>query len=277
VDDDVDDDLLTIGQFARLSGLSIGALRHYDDVDLLHPANVDTSTGYRRYRRDQLEDAQVIARLRELEMSLDEIRHVLAADDPRERARLVEPHRARIEARTNRLQRVLHHITRISKGDPIVSRPQVAPELDKTTRRALAVGLFNYTWTLLETSNRSREQDDEMIHAAHASRYHWGEVGEAVNLARGEWQVSRVYATLGRAEPALFHARRCVEIHEANEDGREDWDLGSAYEAMARACAVAGDHAARDEWQARARAELPKIADAEDRRIIEQDLATIPV
>jgi DNA-binding transcriptional MerR regulator len=277
VDDDVDDDLLTIGQFARLSGLSIGALRHYDDVDLLHPANVDTSTGYRRYRRDQLEDAQVIARLRELEMSLDEIRHVLAADDPRERARLVEPHRARIEARTNRLQRVLHHITRISKGDPIVSRPQVAPELDKTTRRALAVGLFNYTWTLLETSNRSREQDDEMIHAAHASRYHWGEVGEAVNLARGEWQVSRVYATLGRAEPALFHARRCVEIHEANEDGREDWDLGSAYEAMARACAVAGDHAARDEGRARPRAELPKIADAEDRRIIEQDLATIPV
>ena len=275
--DDVENDLLTIGQFARLSGLSIGALRHYDDVDLLHPANVDTTTGYRRYRRDQLADAQVIARLRELEMSLDEIRQVLAADDPRERARLVEPHRARIEARTNRLQRVLHHVTRISKGDPIVSRSQVAPELDKATRRALAVGLFNYTWTLLETSNRSREQDDEMIHAAHASRYHWGEVGEAVNLARGEWQVSRVYATLGRAEPALYHARRCVEIHEANADGREDWDLGSAYEAMARACAVAGDHAGRDDWRARARAELPKIADAEDRRIIEQDLATIPV
>jgi DNA-binding transcriptional MerR regulator len=277
VDDDVENDLLTIGQFARLSGLSIGALRHYDEVDLLHPAQVDASTGYRRYRRHQLEDAQVIARLRELEMALDEIRQVLAADDPRERARLVEPHRARIEARTNRLQRVLHHVTRISKGDPIVSRPLVAPELDKATRRALAVGLFNYTWTLLETSNRSREQDDEMIHAAHASRYHWGEVGEAVNLARGEWQVSRVYATLGRAEPALYHARRCVEINEANEHGREDWDLGSAYEAMARACAVAGDHAARDEWRERARAELPKMADAEDRRIIEHDLATIPI
>ena len=89
-----------------------------------------------------------------------------------------------------------------------MSRPPVAPELDQATRRALAVGLFNYTWTLLENPNRSREQDDEMIHAAHASRYHWGEVGEAVNLARGEWLCSRVYSILGRAEPALWHARR---------------------------------------------------------------------
>jgi DNA-binding transcriptional MerR regulator len=272
----VNDDLLTIGRFARLSGLSIGALRHYDEIDLLRPAYVDPTTAYRRYRREQLEDARVIARLRELEMSLDEIRQVLASDDANQRARLVEPHRARLEARTNRLQRVLHHVTRISKGDPIVSRPQVAPELDSATRRALAVGLFNYTWTLLETPNRTPEQDDEMIHAAHASRYHWGEIGDTVNRSRGEWQVSRVYATLGRAEPAIFHARRCVEINEANEDGREDWELGSAYEAMARACAIAGDEAGRDEWRAKAQVEVSKIADEEDRRILEQDLATIP-
>jgi hypothetical protein len=151
-----------------------------------------------------------------------------------------------------RLQRVLHHVTRIAKGDPIVTRPPVAPELDHATRRALAVGLFNYT-----------------------SRYHWGEVGELVNLARGEWQVARVYCVLGRAEPALYHARRCVELNEANE-AREDWELGSAYEAMARASAVAGDLAARDEWKARAAAELPKIQDDEDRQILEQDLATLP-
>ena len=140
---------------------------------------------------------------------------------------------------------------------------------------ALAVGLFNYTWTLLENPDRTREQDDEMLHAAHASRYHWGEVGEAVNLSRGEWQVSRVYSVLGRGEPALYHARRCVEINEANE-GREDWELGSAYEAMARASAVAGDTPGRDEWKARAVAELAKIGDAEDRQVLEQDIATLP-
>lgn len=156
-----------------------------------------------------------------------------------------------------------------------MSRLPVAPGLDHATRRALAVGLFNYTWTLLENPDRTKEQDDEMLHAAHASRYHWGEVGEAVNLSRGEWQVSRVYSVLGRAEPALYHAQRCIEINEANE-AREDWELGSAYEAMARASAVAGDLAARDEWKARAVAELAGIKDAEDRQVLEQDLATLP-
>ena len=272
----MDEELLSIGRFARLSGLSVGALRHYDELDVLRPADVDSATGYRRYRVHQLETARTIARLRELEMALDEIRDVLTVDDPAERARRIEPHRARIEARTYRLQRVLHQVTRISKGDPIVHRPKIAPELDSATRRDLAVGLFNYTWTLLETPNRTSEQDDEMIHEAHASRYHWGEVGEAVNVARGEWQVSRVYAVLGRAEPALYHARRCLEINKANEGGREDWELGSAYEAMARACAVAGDVAGRDEWRGRATAELTRIADAEDRQILEQDIETIP-
>jgi len=124
----VADDLLSIGQFARLSGLSVGALRHYDELDLLRPADIDRFTGYRRYRAEQLETARVIARLRELEMSLDEIREVVAIDDPAERQRRLERHRARIEARTHRLQRVLHHVTRISKGDPIVKRPPVAPE-----------------------------------------------------------------------------------------------------------------------------------------------------
>jgi DNA-binding transcriptional MerR regulator len=74
----VADDLLSIGQFARLAGLSVGALRHYDELDLLRPADVDPFTGYRRYRSEQLETARVIGRLRELEMPLDEIREVLA-------------------------------------------------------------------------------------------------------------------------------------------------------------------------------------------------------
>ena len=124
-----------------------------------------------------------------------------------------------------------------------MTRPAAPPELDQASRRALAAGLFNHTWTLLETHPRTAAQDDEMIHAAHASRYHWGEVTDDVHLARGEWQVARVYATLGRAEPALYHARRCVELAEADA-AREDWDLAAAYEGMARACAVAGDRAA---------------------------------
>jgi hypothetical protein len=157
----------------------------------------------------------------------------------------------------------------------VVSGPPSPPDLDQATRRALAVGLFNRTWELLETPDRTPAQVDEMIHAAHASRYHWGEVAEDVHLARGEWQCARVYAVLGRAEPALWHARRCVDLAEADE-AREDWDLAAAYEAMARAHHVAGDAVSAAEWKAKAQAALDGVADAEDREVIETDLAALP-
>ena len=78
-------------------------------------------------------------------------------------------------------------------------RPPMTLEHDE--RRQLAADLFNHAWSLLEQADRTPDQDDEMIHAAHASRYHWGEVGTAGDRARGEWQWARVYAVLGRAEP----------------------------------------------------------------------------
>ena len=275
-----DADLLSIGRFARLTGLSVGALRHYDELDLLRPADVDRSTGYRRYRRVQVEDARLIARLRDLEMPIDEIRAVLAADDDADRRRRLAAHRGRVEARTFRLQRILHVMGQLAEGKGAIvnDHAAAAPETDGAAHRRLGAALFNHTWTLLELTERTPDQVDEMIHSAHASRYHWGaagEAGQAVNLARGEWQCSRVYAVLGRAEPALWHARRCVEINQAN--GSADWDIASADEAMARALAVAGDLPAAREWAAKARAACEAIADPADREVIEGDLATLPL
>src|SRR2546423_15713322 len=117
----------------------------------------------------------------------------------------------------------------------------MSQELTQEQRRKLAVDLFNHVWTLLGRDERSAEEDDEMIHAAHASRHHWAEIGTGANLARGEWQVSRVYATLGRAEPALFHAKRCLAYCEAHAAELEDWDVPYAYEALARAHRVTGE------------------------------------
>ena len=109
-----------------------------------------------------------------------------------------------------------------------------------------------------------------MIHAAHAGRYPWGEVGTPANRARGEWQCARVYAVLGRAEPALHHARRCLAICE--EHGLGDWDLAAAWEALARAALVAGDGVLYRDALARGRTALDSITDPEDRRPIEGDL-----
>src|SRR5215210_648409 len=164
----------------------------------------------------------------------------------------------------------------VTETEVIVSQPPGPPEIDAAVRRALAVGLFNHTWTLLEKGDRTPAEDDEMVHAAHASRYHWGEVGEPVNLARGEWQVSRVYSVLGRGEPALYHARRCVELNESNPE-REDWEVASAYEGMSRALAVSGDLAGATEWKRKAESALADIAEAEDREVIGKDIATLPV
>jgi len=112
------------------------------------------------------------------------------------------------------------------------------PDLDRDWHRKMAVGLFNLVWDLLDKTERSTEEDEKMVHAAHASRFHWGEIGTALELERGEWQISRVYAVLGRPEAALHHAHRCLAICEANRIG--DFDLAFAYEGLARAYAAAG-------------------------------------
>src|SRR2546427_1263558 len=82
---------------------------------------------------------------------------------------------------------------------------------ERRWHRKMAAGLFNEVWRLLE-KKRTPAEDDRMIHAAHASRYHWGEVGTPVNLAIGEWQISHVYAVLDRPEPATYHAVRSLAM-----------------------------------------------------------------
>ena len=93
------------------------------------------------------------------------------------------------------------------------------PAIGEAARRRLAADLFNHVWALLDTEGRTPEQDVEMIHAAHASRHHWGEVGTPVNVARGEWQISRVYATLGRGE-RHNHLRSALGRHANAESAR---------------------------------------------------------
>ncbi|OIJ69924.1 MerR family transcriptional regulator [Streptomyces mangrovisoli] len=79
-DSPVDDDLLTIGAFAARSRLSPKALRLYDRLGLLAPAQVDEASGYRYYRAGQADRARLVALLRQLDMPLATIADVLDAD-----------------------------------------------------------------------------------------------------------------------------------------------------------------------------------------------------
>lgn len=145
--------------------------------------------------------------------------------------------------------------------------------LDPGYRRQLAVDLFNHVWTLLDSAVRTAEQDDEMLHAAHASRFHWGEIGEPVHRIRGEWQCSRVYSVLRRSEPALWHARRTLAL--CTEHGIGDFDVAFAHEALARAHRVEGDHAMADHHVELAHRAADSIADADDREVLLGDLASM--
>ncbi|HYB77084.1 MAG TPA: hypothetical protein VEE83_00185 [Thermoplasmata archaeon] len=153
------------------------------------------------------------------------------------------------------------------------SVPRKADPLTRSQHRKIGADLFNYTWSLLDRKDRTAEENDEMLHAAHASRYHWGHAGTALNRSISEWQISRVYATLKRAEPALYHARRSLEIARQNRLGR--FYVAYAYEAMARASAVAGRSRTRDRYLREARKVSATVRDRDDRRMLLEDLATI--
>jgi DNA-binding transcriptional MerR regulator len=88
---------VAIGDFSRASHLSVKTLRHYHEVGLLEPWEVDPANGYRYYSEDQIPVAQVIRRLRDLQMPVAEVKSVLAASDPEARNRLIAGHLDRLE------------------------------------------------------------------------------------------------------------------------------------------------------------------------------------
>jgi DNA-binding transcriptional MerR regulator len=71
------DDLLNIGAFAAATGLTIPALRHYDEIGLLKPVQVDPGSGYRRYHESQIDDARLVCGLRAVGVPIDDVRAVV--------------------------------------------------------------------------------------------------------------------------------------------------------------------------------------------------------
>lgn len=142
------------------------------------------------------------------------------------------------------------------------------------SHKRFAVDFFNEIWPLLTKEGRTEEEDERMINAAHASLLHWQHVGKPINAQRGEWMVSHVYAVLGMAGPAAFHAGRCMRITE--EQGLQDFDLAYAYEGLARAHAAAGDRAEAARFRGLAKGAGERVAEAEDRELSMGDLAAGP-
>lgn len=144
---------------------------------------------------------------------------------------------------------------------------------ERECHKKFAVDCFNLVWTLMDKKDRTKDEDDRMVHAAHCSRFHWGETGTPVEFERGEWQISRVYTVVKRPESALYHAERCLKICQENNIG--DWDIAFAYEAMARAYATAGQRAECKKYIELANDAGEQIKDKGDRDYLFSELKTI--
>ena len=125
-------DLLSIGTFSLFSGLSINALRHYDEVDLLRPASVDPATGYRRYQPGQIRQARLICALRAVDLPINTVRDVLADPGGDAARQALHRHREQLLNRAHALTQMVRTVDRyIDEG---VTMPDLkAPRITQVT------------------------------------------------------------------------------------------------------------------------------------------------
>jgi DNA-binding transcriptional MerR regulator len=175
-----DDELMAIGRFARLSGLSIHTLRHYDDVDLLTPADVDANSGYRRYRKRQVPQARLIAALRWIDLPIDEIRQIL--NDATAADQILDRHRQRL---TRQLELL---VARLGDVDRFTRKGLTMPEVQTGSRPV----------QLKIAVNNSREAV-EFYRNAFGLRY------EVTRRTDDEDYSSFVFGTYGQSDFFLLH------------------------------------------------------------------------
>jgi DNA-binding transcriptional MerR regulator len=125
--------MFRIGDFSRLSQVSVKALRFYDEVGLLKPTYVDRATGYRYYSAALLPQLNRILAFKELGFSLGEISHLLEGDLPTERVReLLENRRAELE---RRIERERAQLAEVEAWLAQIERAGRTPEYEVTVKR----------------------------------------------------------------------------------------------------------------------------------------------
>jgi DNA-binding transcriptional MerR regulator len=236
-------DLLSIGDFSRMTFLTVKALRHYHDVGLLEPARIDPHTGYRSYRPEQVAQARLIRRLRDLDLPVDDVRSVLAAPDEETRNRVIVDHLERMSRQLQQTQDTVDSLRRMLSAEepvPVVHRDE--PAATVLAIRGAVTGDDVVGWWLeafaelhrvLRTSGVARTGPDGAVFPTE-----FFTEGEAELVAFVPVEV--VPALPGRVERLELPAVRCAV---ATYDGPMV-DLDGAYTAVGRHVterALAGD------------------------------------
>jgi DNA-binding transcriptional MerR regulator len=227
-------ELLSIGDFSRMTFLTVKALRHYQQVGLLEPARTDPSSGYRYYRPEQVADARLIRRLRDLDLPVDDVRSVLTAPDEAARNAVMVEHLDRMSKQLEQVQDTVDSLRRMLSGDGeevgVTYRDEPAQlviairgEVDGDTAVTWWIEAFTELHRLVRTAGITRTGPDG---AEFPTDFFTEGAGELVAFV----PVERVPSLAGRIEAVTRPAARyAVAVH----DGPMV-DLDVAYSSVGR-------------------------------------------
>lgn len=229
--------LLNIGDFSRATFLSIKALRHYHDIGLPPPAWIDQDSGYRHYDVAQVPTAQVIRRLRDLGMGLEEIKTVVYASDVDTRNAAIIAHLLRMEAELAHTRTTVASLRAlIEHGSAAITvEYRTVPETTTIAIRERVAGAEALTWrdqafaelrAAVDTLSLRRVGSDSALYSSELLEDEHGEVVAFIPVADPIQAVGRARSWL---QPATEYA---VATHEGAFD-----DLDQTFGALGTAVA----------------------------------------
>jgi DNA-binding transcriptional MerR regulator len=159
--------MFSIGEFARLGAVSIRTLRHYDEIGLLPPADVDPVTGYRSYSAKQLRQLNRIVALKDLGLTLGQVRQLLDGITVEELRGMLLMRRAQLE---RELQRQRHHLLGVEARLRHIAQEDDMPADDIVVKQIPPLGVVVIADTapgwdpedLVPAVNRARVKFDQL-------------------------------------------------------------------------------------------------------------------
>jgi hypothetical protein len=148
------------------------------------------------------------------------------------------------------------------------------PELDQAAaHRYFSADCFNKAWELIDRTERTPEEDQQMIRLNQASMWHWTQRQDCTdkNLSIGYWQAARIYALLGQSDNARNYGQLSLDYSK----GQAPFYGGYAHEALARAEWVAGNRDKAEKHLSLAQQMANDVEEREDREVLEADLEAI--
>ncbi len=143
--------------------------------------------------------------------------------------------------------------------------------------RYFSAQCFNQAWDLIDKGGRTPEEDEQMLRLSLASHWHWTQRQDysPTGASIGHWQTSRIYAILGQPENARRYGLLSLQASQA--EGVEPFFVAYAYEALARAEALAGQRDQAEAYLQQALSAVDKVLESGDRQQILADLETIHI